>query len=85
MAWLGDLLHIFIVLIIIICHPLSSEARKLLLIEERLLLSAASSGIKLAPSEGHLTAIDKEKLSDLHVASNGRLLQELVPSPGVGH
>ncbi|KAI3441463.1 DUF641 domain-containing protein [Psidium guajava] len=85
MARLGDLLRIFIVLIIVICQPLSSEARKLALVEERLLLSAASSGIQSPPYEGHSTAIDKEKLSGLHVGDEGRLLQQSVPSPGVGH
>ncbi|KAI6687181.1 hypothetical protein NL676_024009 [Syzygium grande] len=85
MAWLGDLLRTFIVLIIITCRPLSSEARKLPLIEERLLLSAASSGIEQPPYEGHSTAIDKEKLSGLHVANDGRLLVQSVPSPGVGN
>ncbi|KAL3733901.1 hypothetical protein ACJRO7_023279 [Eucalyptus globulus] len=85
MARLRYLLRIFIVLIIIICCPSSSEARRLPLLEEGLLLSAASSGIKPLPYEGHLTAIDKEKLSGLHVANEGRVLWQSVPSPGVGH
>ncbi|EOY13417.1 Uncharacterized protein TCM_031988 [Theobroma cacao] len=86
---------LLIFLLSFICQePPSSEARKLLNIQEKEVLSVKNNFVSSIEhreptpavslsSQGH-EMVEKERLFTLHLANIDRILQS-VPSPGAGH